>query len=94
VPDPRPQAPAITFLATFGVEPWNTRRSALAILEESRTARLTSGRCEPGLAAECLRQAGGPPTQGERRAPARVTFRHQRLTSRWSKTATRQRSTR
>jgi len=28
--------------------------------------------CEPGLAAECLRQADGPPAQGERRAPARV----------------------
>jgi hypothetical protein len=26
------------------------------------------------LAAECLRQADGPPAQGERRAPARVTL--------------------
>ena len=34
---------------------------------------------EPGLAAECLRQADGPPAQGERRAPAQVSlFRHQR----------------
>jgi hypothetical protein len=30
--------------------------------------------CEPGLAAECLRQADGPPTQGRGRAPARVTL--------------------
>jgi hypothetical protein len=35
--------------------------------------------CEPGLAAKCLRQADGPPAQGERRAPAQVSpFRHRR----------------
>jgi hypothetical protein len=36
-----------------------------------------------GVAADCLRQADGPPTQGERRAPARLTFRHEPPGSHW-----------
>jgi hypothetical protein len=46
------------------------------------------------VAADCLRQADGPPTQGERRAPARLTFSAGAAWFPLVQTATRRRSSR
>jgi hypothetical protein len=46
------------------------------------------------VAADCLRRADGPPTQGERRAPARLTFSARAAWFPLVQTATRRRSSR